>query len=90
MAKRRLAESEVQKILLEYNEGMSVNQLVEKYGISRATMYNWISKYGYLSLNEISRLKQLNKDHERLKKMFAELSLENLALKAQLKKLDHH
>jgi len=91
MSKKRYTEFEIQKILQEYKTGTSIHQIVEKYGISQATFYNWKTRYGDQSLTDIIiKLNRLKEDHDRLKKMFADLSLENLSLKAQLEKFNHH
>lgn len=90
MTKRRFKEFEIQKILQEHKEGVTIPQLVENYGISQATFYNWKTKYGNLSFSEINKMYKLREDLDQLKKMFADLSLENLALKTQLKKMENH
>lgn len=88
MIRRRFSEFEIHKILQQYEEGASVQSLIEEYGISQATFYNWRAKYGRVSSNDILKLNKLKEDNERLKRMFAEISLENESLKAQLKKRD--
>jgi len=86
MSRKRFNESEIYKILQEYKNGLSISQIMDKYGISQATFYNWRSKYGNLSTSDMIQLNKLKEDNERLKKMFADLSLENMALKAKLRK----
>ncbi len=86
MAKKRYREAEIRDILLEQKEGLSIQQIIEKYGISLATFYNWRAKYSRPTSADIEALKQLREDHDRLKRMFADLSMENLMLKAELKK----
>ena len=86
MTKTRYTKSEIQKILQEYKNGTSIKNIIKKFGISQATFYNWRAKYGKLSNPDISELNKLKEDNERLKRMFADLSLENMALKAKLKK----
>ncbi|SHJ12189.1 putative transposase [Tangfeifania diversioriginum] len=86
MPKKRYKETEIHKILQEYKDGTSISRIIEKYGISQATFYNWKSRYGSLSSADINQLNKLKEDNERLKRMFADLSLENLTLKAKLKK----
>ncbi len=88
MIRRRFSEFEIHKILQQYEEGTSIQDLIEEYGISQATFYNWRAKYGRISSNDILKLNKLKEDNERLKRMFAEISLENESLKAQLKKRD--
>ena len=86
MGKRRFNKAQVQKILQKYEDGATINQIIEQYGISQATFYNWRSKYSSASNNNIQELNKLKEDNDRLKRMFADLSLENLSLRAQLKK----
>jgi putative transposase len=86
MSRKRFNESEIHKILQEYKDGTPIPRIIEKYGISQATFYNWKSKYGNLSTSDMVQLNKLKEDNERLKRMFADLSLENLELKAKLKK----
>lgn len=86
MSKKRFQESEIQKILQEQKDGTPIQQIIKTYGISQATFYNWKAKYGRLSSNDIQKLNKLKEDHDRLKRMFADLSLENLSLKAELNK----
>lgn len=89
MSKKRFKESEIQKIIQEHKDGAPIQQVIKKYGISQATFYNWKAKYGNLSSTDLHKLNKLKEDHDRLKRMFADLSLENLYLKAQLKKKSH-
>ena len=84
MIRRRFSEFEIHKILQQYEEGASIQNLIEENGISQATFYNWRAKYGRISPNDILKLNKLKEDNERLKRMFAEISLENESLKAQL------
>jgi len=86
MSRKRFNENEIHKILKEYKDGTTIPRIIEKYSISQATFYNWRSKYGNLSPSDMIQLNKLKEDNERLKRMFADLSLENLALKAKLKK----
>ena len=86
MVKRRFNKSQIQNILQRYEDGLSIHQIIESYGISQATFYNWKAKYGRSSSDNMQELDKLKEDNERLKRMFADLSLENMYLKAQLKK----
>lgn len=87
MSKKRFTEPEIHKILEEFKNDTTISSIIEKYGISQATFYNWRSKYSKLSSSEMVQQSTLKEDNERLKLMFAELSLENLKLKAQLRML---
>jgi len=86
MLKRRFKKSEIQKILQEYKNGMTIQSIISEYGISQATFYNWRAKYGSLTSNDSLNLIKLKEENDRLKRMYADLSLENLMLKWQLEK----
>jgi putative transposase len=86
MVKRRFNKVQILRVLQKYEDGMPINRIIEEYGISQATFYNWKAKYSRSSFNYIQELNKLREDNERLKRMFADLSLENLSLKSQLKK----
>ena len=86
MIKRRFKKSEIQKVLQEYKNGMSIADIIKKYGISQATFYNWRAKYSDVSSNDSLNLMKLKEENDRLKRMYADLSLENLMLKWQLEK----
>lgn len=86
MSKKRFKDSEIQRILQEHKSGTPIHQIIKDYGISQATFYNWKAKYSRPSVAEIQSLNKLREDHDRLKRMFADLSMENLKLKAQLQK----
>lgn len=86
MTKKRFAESQIYRILQENESGVSIPTLIKKYGISQATIYNWKVKYGGMNISEIHRLNELEEENDRLKRMFADLSLENLILKGKLEK----
>lgn len=81
MKKTRFSETKIVSILKKQEAGISTDELCREYGISRATFYNWRSKYGGLEVNEVKRLKELEAENTKLKKMFAEVSMENYALK---------
>ena len=81
MKKSRFTESQIVSILKEVDAGMKVEQICRKHGISNATYYNWKSKYGGMEASDVKRLKALEEENARLKKMFADLSLEHEAVK---------
>ncbi len=68
-------------ILKEADAGRPVNEIWRQYGISSATYDKWNAKYGGLEASDVKRLKELEQENSRLKRMYADLSLENLALK---------
>ena len=61
-----------------------MNELCRKHGISDATFYNWKARYGGLGVSELKRLKELEAENTRLKKMYADLALENEAIRVVL------
>ncbi len=67
-------------ILKEADVGRPVNEIWRQYGISSATYYKWKAKYGGLEASDVKRLKELEHEHNRLKRLYADLSLENAAL----------
>ncbi|SEO84041.1 putative transposase [Aquisalimonas asiatica] len=81
MRKSRFSESEIVAILKEADAGMAVKDVRRKHGISQATYYNWRSRYGGMEASDLKRMKELQEENRRLKQMYADLSLENTAMK---------
>lgn len=81
MRKSRFSETQIVKILKEVEGGRQVKEVCREYGISDQTYYNWKSKYGGMEASDIRRLKELEEENNRLKQMYADISLENRALK---------
>ena len=71
-------------VLKEGEAGVPVAELCRKHGISSATYYQWKSKYAGVSVAELARLKELERENARLKRMYADLALENSAIKEVL------
>jgi len=65
---------------------MKVTEVCRKHDISQPTYYNWKSKYGGLSVSELKRIKELEAAHSKLKRMYADLAMENDALKELIEK----
>lgn len=86
MRKSRFKESEIVGILKEVEGGRNVKDVCREHGISDQTYYNWKSKYGGMEASDIRRLKDLEEENRKLKQMYADLSLENQALKDIIKK----
>lgn len=81
MNKSRFTESPIVAILKEGEAGMSVAQLARKHGISAATYYHRKSSYGGAGISELKRLRELEAENAKLKRMYADLALENTAIK---------
>jgi putative transposase len=81
MKRSRFTETQIVSILKEADAGASVKEICRRHGISDTTFYNWKSRYGGLSASELKRLREVEEENAKLKKMYAELALENTALK---------
>ena len=81
MKKTRYTESQIVKALKEVEGGRNVKDMCREYEISEATYYNWRSKYGGMEASDVKKLKDLEAENQKLKQMYAELSLDNKALK---------
>jgi putative transposase len=86
MRKSKYSESQIAAILQEAGAGLAVAEVARKYGISAATFYQWRSKYGGMSVSDMQRLRELEQENARLKRMFADLSLDHAVLKEALTK----
>ena len=79
--KKRFTEEQIIGVLKEADAGMKVAEVCRKHGISDATYYNWKSKFGGMTVSEAQRLKALEAENAKLKKLLAESLLHNAALK---------
>ncbi|MDB4723740.1 transposase [Akkermansiaceae bacterium] len=86
MKKSQFSESQIVAILKEADAGLKVAEICRKHGISQPTYYNWKSKYGGMSASELKRIKEIEAEHAKLKRMFADLAMENEALKELIEK----
>lgn len=86
MKRKRFTEEQIIGVLKEHETGVKTADLCRRHGISEATFYNWKSKYGGLEVSEAKRLRSLESENARLKKLLAEAHLDNAALKDLLTK----
>ena len=86
MKKSRFTESQIVAILGAAEAGMKVKDVCRKHGISDATFYKWRSKYGGMEVSDAKRLKALEDENRKLKKLLAEQMLDNSTLKEMLGK----
>jgi len=84
--KKRFTETQIVSAIKKQESGVPVKDICRELGISDATFYNWKSKYGGMEASDVVRFKDLEREHAELKKMFAELSLENRAMKSLIEK----
>ena len=86
MKKQRFTEEQIIAVLKEQEAGAKAADLCRKHGISEATFYNWKAKYGGMDVSEAKRLKALEDENARLKKLLAEQMLDAAALRELLAK----
>jgi putative transposase len=81
MKKSRFSESQIIAIIKEHEAGARVEDLTRRHGMSGTTLYKWKAKYGGMDVSEAKKLKAVEDENRRLKKLFAEAMLDNAALK---------
>lgn len=86
MKKSKFTETQIIALLKEHESGKKVTDICRENGISQATFFNWRSKYGGLEVNELKRLRELEEENARLKKMYADVSMDHQILKEVLSK----
>ena len=86
MKKSKFSDSQVLSILKQASSGLSVPDLCREHGISSATFYKWRAKFGGMDLSMMSRLKELEAENARLKKMYADERLKSEILKEAIEK----
>ena len=86
MKKSRFSEEQIIGVLKDADAGMKVADLCRKHGISDATFYNWRSRYGGMDVSEARRLRQLEEENQRLKRLVADQALDIQVLKDVLGK----
>jgi putative transposase len=86
MKMTRFSETQIIKILREHDAGKETKDICREYGVHRATFYNWKKKYGGMDASQLKRLKELEDENRRLKRMYADISLDHVLLKEVLEK----
>jgi putative transposase len=86
MKRSRFTEEQIIGVLKEHELGAATGDLCRKHGISQQTFYNWKSKYGGMNVSEARRLRELETENGKLKKLLADAMLDNAALKDLLSK----
>ena len=81
MKRKRFTEEQIVGILKEHEAGVAVSELCRKHGVSDASIYKWKAKYGGLEVSEAKRLKALEDENSKPKKLLAEAMLDNAMLK---------
>lgn len=84
--KKRFTEEQIIRVLKEHEGGVKTADLCRKHGISDATFYNWKAKFGGMDVSEAKRLKALESENAKLKKLLAEAELDKAMMKELLRK----
>ena len=84
--KKKFKESQIVSAIKRQEAGMKTSEIARELGVSSTTINNWKSKYSGMEVSDIKRMKQLEAENAELKKMYAEMSIENRAIKAVLEK----
>jgi putative transposase len=86
MKRKRFTEEQIIGILREQEAGAKTGDLARKHGVSEATLYNWKAKFGGMDVSDAKRLKALEDENGKLKRLLADAMLDNTALKDLLSK----
>jgi putative transposase len=81
MRKSKFNETQIVEILKEAEAGVAVADLLRQHGVSKGTFFKWRSKYGGATVSDVKRLRELEAENAKLKRMYADLALENAAIK---------
>ena len=86
MKRKRFTEEQIIAVLREHEAGAKTGDLARKHGVSEATLYNWKAKYGGMDVSDARRLKALEEENTKLKKLLADQMLDAAALRELLSK----
>ena len=86
MRRSRYTEEQIVALLKEHERGVPTDELCRRHGISQQTFYRWKAKYGGLDVGDAQKMKALEDENRRLKRLVADLALDNAALKDVLSK----
>lgn len=86
MKKTQFTEKQIVAMLKQHEQGIKVSDIARENGISDKTFYRWKSKYGGMGVNELKRVKELEGENAKLKRMYADLAIMNEALKDVIEK----
>jgi putative transposase len=86
MKKGKFTEHQIVSAIKKQEAGIAVKDIARELGISEATFYNWKAKYGGMQASDVSKMRDLEKENVELKKMYAEMSIENRAMKNLIEK----
>lgn len=86
MKSSRFTETQIIGILKEADCGVSIKEICRQHGISDATYYNWKSKYGGMNASDLKRMKEMEREISQLKRMYADVAMENRALRDLIEK----
>ena len=81
MRKSKFSETQIVGILKDAESGVPVADLLRKHGVSKATFFKWRSKYGGATVADVKRLRELEAENAKLKRMYVDLALENAAIR---------
>ena len=87
MKKSKFTSTQIANILKEFDIGKSVEEITRDHGVSRATFYKWRQRYGGMEASELKRVKELEEENAKLKRMYANLAMELDTAKYILKKI---
>lgn len=76
MKKSQFSHTQIANILKEFEQGKSAEEIHREYGVSKATFYKWRERYGGMEASELKRIKELEEENARLKRMYANLAME--------------